>query len=170
MGTRVGTIRNPRGPRGRGELLTPSATFALFLLRFFHFFWGFQRFSFVFAPPGITFCALSFEVFAFHLRLSEALVCFRASGDNLLRSIARAIVNKCWDCFEIILGSCWDHAGIILESFWDQFGIILGSFWNHFESIFWSFLDHFGIILGSFWNHFGSILESLWDRVGIVLG
>ena len=28
------------------------------------------------------------------LRLSEALVCFRASGDNFLRSITRAIVNK----------------------------------------------------------------------------
>ena len=28
------------------------------------------------------------------MRLSEALVCFRASGDNLLRSITRAIVNK----------------------------------------------------------------------------
>ena len=28
------------------------------------------------------------------LRLSEALVCFRASGDNFLRSIVRAIVNK----------------------------------------------------------------------------
>ena len=27
-------------------------------------------------------------------RLSEALVCFRASGDNFLRSITRAIVNK----------------------------------------------------------------------------
>ena len=28
------------------------------------------------------------------LKLSEALVCFRASGDNFLRSITRAIVNK----------------------------------------------------------------------------
>ena len=28
------------------------------------------------------------------LRLSEALVCFRASGDNFLRSITRATVNK----------------------------------------------------------------------------
>ena len=28
------------------------------------------------------------------MRLSEALVCFRASGDNFLRSITRAIVNK----------------------------------------------------------------------------
>ena len=28
------------------------------------------------------------------LRLSEALVCFRASGDNFLRSITSAIVNK----------------------------------------------------------------------------
>ena len=28
------------------------------------------------------------------LRLSEALVCFRASGDNVLRSITRAILNK----------------------------------------------------------------------------
>ena len=28
------------------------------------------------------------------LRLSEALVCFHASGDNFLRSITRAIVNK----------------------------------------------------------------------------
>ena len=28
------------------------------------------------------------------LGLSEALVCFRASGDNFLRSITRAIVNK----------------------------------------------------------------------------
>ena len=28
------------------------------------------------------------------LRLSEALVCFRASGDNFLRFITRAIVNK----------------------------------------------------------------------------
>ena len=28
------------------------------------------------------------------LRLPEALVCFRASGDNFLRSITRSIVNK----------------------------------------------------------------------------
>ena len=28
------------------------------------------------------------------MRLSEALVCFRASGDNFLHSITRAIVNK----------------------------------------------------------------------------
>ena len=28
------------------------------------------------------------------LRISEALVCVRASGDNFLRSITRAIVNK----------------------------------------------------------------------------
>ena len=28
------------------------------------------------------------------LKLSEALVCFRASGDNFLRSITRAIINK----------------------------------------------------------------------------
>ena len=28
------------------------------------------------------------------MRLSEALVCFRAFGDNFLRSITRAIVNK----------------------------------------------------------------------------
>ena len=35
---------------------------------------------------GITFWGLSFKVFAFHLKLSEALVCSRASGDNFLRS------------------------------------------------------------------------------------
>ena len=34
------------------------------------------------------------SVFDVILRLSEALVCFRASGDNFLRSITRAIVNK----------------------------------------------------------------------------
>ena len=39
-----------------------------------------------FRASGDQFCALSSEVFAFHLRLSEALVCFRASGDNFLRS------------------------------------------------------------------------------------
>ena len=43
------------------------------------------------------------------LRLSEALVCFRASGDNFLRSITRAIVNKFWNHFEIILGSFGDN-------------------------------------------------------------
>ena len=42
------------------------------------------------------------------LKLSEALVCFRASGDNFLRSITRAIVNKNdgerkIDFFEVIL-------------------------------------------------------------------
>ena len=30
--------------------------------------------------------SISFEVFLFHLRLSEALVCFRSSGDNFVRS------------------------------------------------------------------------------------
>ena len=36
------------------------------------------------------------KVFLFDviLRLSEALVCFRASRDHFLRSITRAIVNK----------------------------------------------------------------------------
>ena len=85
---------------------------------------GVQKLSFVFAPPGITLCALSFEVFAFHLRLSEALVCFRASGDNFLRSITRATVNTFWDLFKIILGSFWDYFGIILGSFHNHFGII----------------------------------------------
>ena len=33
-------------------------------------------------------------VFDVILRLSEALVCFGASGDNFLRSITRATVNK----------------------------------------------------------------------------
>ena len=73
------------------------------------------------------------------LKLSEALVCFRAPGDNFLRSITRAIVNKCWNYIEIILGLFWDRVGIILGSWWDHFGIILGSFWNHL-----------GIVLGSF--------------------
>ena len=77
------------------------------------------------------------------LRLSEALVCFRASGDNFLRSITRTIAHKFWNHFEIILGSFWDHFGVMLGSFRDHFGIILGSFW-----------DHFGIILQSFWHHF----------------
>ena len=42
------------------------------------------------------------------MKLSEALVCFRASGDNFLRSITRAIVNKTdgkrkIDFFDVIL-------------------------------------------------------------------
>ena len=42
------------------------------------------------------------------MRLSEALVCFRASGDNFLRSITSAIVNtnhgkRKIDFFDVIL-------------------------------------------------------------------
>ena len=33
-------------------------------------------------------------IFDVILRLSEALVCFRASSDNFLRSITKAIVDK----------------------------------------------------------------------------
>ena len=62
------------------------------------------------------------------MRLSEALVFFRTSGDDFLRSITRAIVNKFWNHFEIILGSFWEHFGIILGSFLYYFGIMLGSF------------------------------------------
>ena len=111
------------------------------------------------------------------LWLSEALVCFRASMDNFLRSITRGIVNKnsgkrifflmlFWDFQKLsfvfappgitfcalspglILGLCWDLFGIIWGSFWDHFGIMLGSCWDHFE-----------IILGAFWNHFGACLN-----------
>ena len=59
------------------------------------------------------------------LRLSEALVCFRASGDNFLRSITRAH-------FGIMLGPFLDNLGTFLGSFWDPFRIILESFWEPF--------------------------------------
>ena len=81
------------------------------------------------------------------MRLSEALVCFRASGDNFLRSITRAIVNKndgkrkidflmlfldfqklsffsrLWG--QLVALYYQGYSKQILESFWDHFGIIL---------------------------------------------
>ena len=95
---------------------------------------------------------LFFEVIS---RLSEALVCFRASRDNVLRSITRAMLNKNDEkrkklffdvslrlseilvCFrasrdnfvrsttKAIVNKCWNHFGIILGLFWDHVGIIL---------------------------------------------
>ena len=107
-------------------------------------------------------------VFDVILRLSEALVFFRASGNFFLRSITRAIVNSFWNHFEIILGSFWDHFRIILGSFKDHFGIILGLFWDHFGislGLFWDYFgDHFAIFLESFWDNFGMILEPFGEE------
>ena len=80
------------------------------------------------------------------LRLSEALVCFRASGDNFLRSITRAH-------FGIMLGPFWDNFGII----WDHVGIILGSFWNNLRKT-----------LGSLWEHVGIIVAYLVENAIII--
>ena len=44
------------------------------------------------AIQAATFLAIDFLTLFF--KLSEALVCFRASGDNFLRSITRATFNK----------------------------------------------------------------------------
>ena len=111
------------------------------------------------------------------LRLSEALVFFRASGDNFLRSITRTIVTKKWNhfgiilvsFFRIILGLVCDHFGIILGSFGDHFRIILGSFWDYFRIILGSFWDHFRIVLGSFWDHFGRKNMKIQDEHGQIL-
>ena len=115
--------------------------------------------------PGITFCAISFELFVFHLKFSEALVCFRTSGDNLLRSFFRGFcvsyvytfyvytnVYTFSEYFHITLGSLWGHFG-------DTLGVILKSLWGHFGC-------HLGVILKSLWVQSGIILASFWRLSG----
>ena len=113
------------------------------------------------------------------LRLSEAPVFFRASGDNFLRSITRAIVNKnIGKCKIDFLTLFWDFQrlsfffappgitfcdlspGLYLTKILGNVKFCLGSFWHHFGIILGSFWDHVGIILRSFWNHFRVMLES----------
>ena len=82
------------------------------------------------------------------MRLSEALVCFRASGDNFLRSITRAIANKNVgkrkiDFFDVNLGL--SEALVCFRASGDNFlrsitRPVVNKFWDHV----W---DHFGIIL-----------------------
>ena len=74
------------------------------------------------------------------LRLSEAVVCFGASGDNFLRSITRAIVNKNIgkrkiDFFVVILGLSEAH--VFFRASRDNFlrsitRAIVHKFWNYF--------------------------------------
>ena len=94
------------------------------------------------------------------LRLSDALVCFRASGANFLRSITRAIVNKNDGKRrndEInqrsIRASFGRHLGIIWRSLWDHVDVIWGSsgtIWGSSGTIWGSSGHHLGIIWGPF--------------------
>ena len=140
-----------------------SKTPSRFLLRLFCFIWGFQRLSFVFAPLGITFCALSFEVVAFRLRLPEALVCFRASGDNLLRSFFWGFCVSYVYTYVYTFVYTYVYTSVCICIY------IFGSFSHHFGVTLGSLRGHFGVTLGSLWGHFGFILGLFWDLFGFIL-
>ena len=108
------------------------------LLTCFRFIWGFQKLSFVFVPPGIAFCALSFLVFCHMYRHMHMYV------HMYIHIYIHMYIHMYIHIhFLIIFTSLWGHLWV------DTLGVILGSFWGCF-----------GITLGSIWDHSGHILAS----------
>ena len=114
-------------------------------------FWNFPKLSFVFAPPGLTFCALSFVVvgvFKWHACMHDMHAW-----------------HACMTCMHDM--HAW-HACIPC-----MHAMHVCHFLNHLWVTMMSLLDYLGIIWASLWTTLGSTwmtLGSLWDDFGVTLG